>query len=398
MGKLTEIHPVDLHDPEQIQEFVDHSWYKYADESKGLHPFDGVTDPDFVLGKNTVGTRTAIDAVDEAAKYSWVKSPRWRGHPMETGPLARYVIGYAMGKPEFKEPVDKLLKTLDVPLTAVFSTLGRTAARGLEASWAAHKMRYFFDKLMANLKAGNFATANVDKWEPETWPTGAAWRQRSCRGLGPWIKSKDGRIENYSASCRRPGRSPRDSKTDRRYEAALMNNKRPSRRAAEICARSTASTRAACAPCDVARRRQTHGHGALTAGLLMQHGSTVCRLAVVPRTTRRRSAPAPRQPFGYVWELRCAMARVTVASMVSGLTGYLIGARWPRSVARPATFHVRLHPFRPLCGGLLFALFFVLGDLGLRRQPVWREIFVVTGGCSSAAGGALYQQVRYTCS
>lgn len=67
-----------------------------------------------------------------------------------------------MGRPEFKEPVDMVLKKLDVPITALFSTLGRTAARGLEASWAAHKMRYFFDKLMGNLKAGNFATANID--------------------------------------------------------------------------------------------------------------------------------------------------------------------------------------------------------------------------------------------
>ena len=52
---------------------------------------------------------------------------------MEVGPLARYVLGYAQGNPEFKEPVDMVLKKLDVPVTALFSTLGRTAARGLEA-------------------------------------------------------------------------------------------------------------------------------------------------------------------------------------------------------------------------------------------------------------------------
>ena len=130
-GKLGEIQPVDLKAPEQIQEFVDHSWYKYADGTKGLHPFDGVTDPSFVLGAGTKGTKTAIDQLDESAKYSWIKSPRWRGHPMEVGPLARYVLGYAMGKPDFKEPVDMVLKKLDVPLEALFSTLGRTAARGL---------------------------------------------------------------------------------------------------------------------------------------------------------------------------------------------------------------------------------------------------------------------------
>ena len=114
---------------EQIQEFVTHSWYKYPQEQNGLHPFDGVTEPNFVLGKGTKGTKTAIDNVDESAKYSWVKSPRFKGQPMEVGPLARYVMYYAMGIPEFKEPVDMVLKKLDVPLAAIFSTLRATAKR-----------------------------------------------------------------------------------------------------------------------------------------------------------------------------------------------------------------------------------------------------------------------------
>ncbi len=96
---------------------------------------------------------------------------------MEVGPLSRYVIGYVQKNPEFKEPVDKLLSDLGLPLQAIFSTLGRTAARGLEASWAAHKSRYFFNKLMANLKAGDLTTANIDKWEPSKWPA-------ECQGRG----------------------------------------------------------------------------------------------------------------------------------------------------------------------------------------------------------------------
>src|SRR5574339_354225 len=142
-GDLKKVHEVDLKDPEQVQEWVTHSWYKYADESKGLHPFDGVTDPNFVLGKDTKGTRTNIQEIDESAKYSWVKSPRWKGHPVEVGPLARYLVAYARGNKEIQEQVNGVLKKLDVPVTALFSTLGRTAARGLEASWSAHKMKYF---------------------------------------------------------------------------------------------------------------------------------------------------------------------------------------------------------------------------------------------------------------
>jgi hydrogenase large subunit len=227
-GNLKDIQPIDLKDPAQIQEFVTHSWYKYPDESEGLHPFDGVTEPDFVLGKGTRGTKTDIKEFDESAKYSWVKSPRFKGQPMEVGPLARYIVGYAQGNPEFKEPVDMVLKTLNVPLTAIFSTLGRTAARGLECQWAAGKMKYFFDKLMANLKAGNFATANVEKWEPSTWPQeakGAGFVEAPRGALGHWIRIKDKRIDNYQ--CIVPttwNAGPRDPQNKiGAYEAALMN-------------------------------------------------------------------------------------------------------------------------------------------------------------------------------
>ncbi|WP_374488996.1 nickel-dependent hydrogenase large subunit [Zoogloea sp.] len=227
-GDLTKIHEVDIKDPEQVQEFVAHSWYKYADETKGLHPWDGVTEPHFELGKNTKGTKTKIENLDEAGKYSWIKAPRWRGHAMEVGPLARYVIGYVQKNPEFKEPVDKLLSDLGLPLQAIFSTLGRTAARGLEASWAAHKSRYFFDKLMANLKAGDLNTANIDKWDPSKWPAeckGAGFTEAPRGALGHWIRIKDGRIDNYQAVVPTTWNGgPRDDKGQiGAFEASLLN-------------------------------------------------------------------------------------------------------------------------------------------------------------------------------
>ncbi|MBJ6611418.1 MAG: nickel-dependent hydrogenase large subunit [Candidatus Thiothrix moscowensis] len=229
-GNLKEIHEIDLRAPDEIQEFVTHSWYKYPDESKGLHPWDGITEPNFALGANTKGTRTAIESLDEAAKYSWIKAPRWKGHAMEVGPLSRYIIGYAQGNPEFKEPVDKLLATLGLPLEALFSTLGRTAARGLEASWAAHKMRYFQDKLMANIKAGDSSTANIEKWNPASWPKsakGVGFTEAPRGALGHWIVIEDTKIKNYQ--CVVPttwNGSPRDpSGNIGAFEAALMNTK-----------------------------------------------------------------------------------------------------------------------------------------------------------------------------
>jgi len=214
-GDLSKVQDVDLKAPDQVQEWVTHSWYKYADESKGLHPFDGVTEPGFVLGSATKGTRKEVKELDESAKYSWVKSPRWKGHAVEVGPLARYLVGYA-------------LKTLDVPVAALFSTLGRTAARGLEAQWAARKMRYFYDQLIANVKAGDLDTANVEKWEPSTWPAeakGVAPVEAPRGALAHWVRIKGGRIDSYQAVVPTTWNAgPRDARNQiGAYEAALMN-------------------------------------------------------------------------------------------------------------------------------------------------------------------------------
>ncbi len=227
-GKLTEVHPVDLTAPDEIQEFVTHSWYTYGDDSKGLHPWDGRTEPKFELGKGHKGTKTKIEQLDESAKYSWIKSPRWKGHAMEVGPLARYVIGYMQNKPEFKEPVEALLKKLDAPVEALFSTLGRTAARGLESVWAAYEMRRNYDELIANIKAGDTATANIEKWEPASWPKqvkGVGFTEAPRGALGHWLKIDNTRIDSYQ--CIVPttwNAGPRDNKGQiGAYEASLMN-------------------------------------------------------------------------------------------------------------------------------------------------------------------------------
>ena len=228
-GDLSTVYDVDPRDPAQIQEFVSHSWYEYegADQSKGLHPWEGETEPKFELGPNAKGSKTNIEEIDEGGKYSWLKAPRWRGNAMEVGPLARYLVAYARGQEDIKAQVDGLLSALGLPVTALFSTLGRTAARGLECSWSAHKMREVFDGMMANIKAGDTATANMTMWEPATWPAdtkGVGVGEAPRGALGHWLHIRDTKIANYQAIVPTTwNASPRDADGNiGAYEAALL--------------------------------------------------------------------------------------------------------------------------------------------------------------------------------
>jgi hydrogenase large subunit len=115
-----------------------------------------------------------------------------------------------------------------LPITALFSTLGRTAARGLECQWAAHRMKKYYADLIANIKAGDLATANMDNWEPSSWPAeckGAGPCEAPRGALGHWIKIKNTRIDLYQAVVPTTWNAgPRDAKGQiGPYEAALLN-------------------------------------------------------------------------------------------------------------------------------------------------------------------------------
>src|ERR1019366_8675578 len=123
---LNEVHEVNDRDSEEIKEYISHSWYTYGNgDGNGLHPWKGETELNFT------GPKPPFQQLNVDGKYSWIKTPRWKEHPMEVGPLARLLVAYAKGSTEVKEVLTEALKKLDAPLTAVFSTLGRTAARGL---------------------------------------------------------------------------------------------------------------------------------------------------------------------------------------------------------------------------------------------------------------------------
>ena len=221
---LSKIHPIDLDADNEIQEFVSHSWYKYSQGDKqGLHPFKGETELSYT------GPKPPYAHLDVEQKYSWMKSPRWQGKSMEVGPLARVLMLYASGNAQAKELVGLTLKTLDVPVEALFSTLGRTAARTLETKILADAMQGWFDRLMANIKAGDVRTFNEQYWEPATWPKhmqGVGLMEAPRGGLSHWIVVDDARISNYQAVVPSTWNAgPRDAQGQPgAYEAALQDN------------------------------------------------------------------------------------------------------------------------------------------------------------------------------
>ena len=192
---LNEVHEVDCSDPEQIKEYISHSWYSYSDGNEvGKHPWEGETE------FNYTGPNPPYDQLNVDGKYSWLKTPRWNDKPMEVGPLARMLVAYASGNKDVQELVNGTLKQLNAPVGALFSTLGRTAARGLETILIAEWALEFYDSLLGNIKNGDSRMFDNSKWEPATWPAetkGVGLTEAPRGALAHWIVIEDEKIDNY---------------------------------------------------------------------------------------------------------------------------------------------------------------------------------------------------------
>jgi Ni,Fe-hydrogenase I large subunit len=216
---LSKVYPVDHN---KITEYVDHSWYDYSGgQGKGLHPWEGETQQHYT------GPKPPYQFLDTDRKYSWVKAPRYQDVPMEVGPLARLLVAYASGHKEVRKAVDGVLAKLNVGPEALFSTLGRTAARGIETLLIAEQLPVWLDQLTANIASGDLAIHNNERWDPASWPAeaqGYGWHEAPRGSLGHWIRIKDQKILNYQAVVPSTwNASPRDAKGARGpYEAALV--------------------------------------------------------------------------------------------------------------------------------------------------------------------------------
>jgi [NiFe] hydrogenase large subunit/hydrogenase large subunit len=216
---LTKVLPVDQG---KITEYVDHSWFENsAGSGKGLHPYDGETEVRYT------GPKPPYQNLDTDAKYSFVKAPRYEEKAMEVGPLARILVAYASGHKETKAVVDLVLGKLGVGAPALFSTLGRTAARGIDALLIAQQTPKWLDELIGTISKGDYRIHNNESWDPSTWPAeakGYGFHEAPRGALGHWIKIKDQKILNYQAVVPSTwNASPRDAKGQRgAYEAALV--------------------------------------------------------------------------------------------------------------------------------------------------------------------------------
>lgn len=218
-GDLSKVYEVNQ---EKITEYVTHSWYDYTGgDSKAKHPYDGEQ-----IWKYT-GPKPPYEYLDTDNKYSWVKAPRYDDKPMEVGPLARMLIGYAKGHKEIKETVDLVLNKLGVGPEVLFSTLGRTAARGIETLITVNRLPKWVNMLVGNIKSGDLAIHNNEKWNPDSWPKSAkgyGWHEAPRGALGHWIVIEDKKIKNYQAVVPSTwNASPRDTNGIRgQYEESLI--------------------------------------------------------------------------------------------------------------------------------------------------------------------------------
>lgn len=216
---LSKVHPVDH---EKITEYVTHSWYEYREgDAVAKHPYDGETNFKYS------GPQPPYEFLNTDKKYSWLKAPRYEELAMEVGPLSRMLVAYVSGHKRVKETVDGVLKKLGVGPAALFSTLGRVAARGIETLITAEMLPTWIGQLAKNMEKGDYRIHNGELWEPSSWPQearGFGFHEAPRGALCHWIRIKNGKIANYQ--CVVPSTwngSPRDAKGTRGpYEASLI--------------------------------------------------------------------------------------------------------------------------------------------------------------------------------
>ena len=166
-------------DPSKIEEHVRHSWYV---GDKAHKPFQGVTEPKFTF-------------MGDKDRYSWMKAPRYDGRAVETGPLAQVLVAYLTGNEEVKPVVDTVLQTLSLTPADLFSTLGRTAARGIETAVIAKKTGELLEAYKANVASGDKKI--VENCEVPDKGEGVGFVNAPRGGLSHWLVIENKKVANF---------------------------------------------------------------------------------------------------------------------------------------------------------------------------------------------------------
>jgi hydrogenase large subunit len=218
-GDLASVKPItSFEDPyfqKNVSESIAHSWYE-GDWDR--HPYEEETVPKYTK-------------YDGAAKYSWIKSPRFDGHVMQVGPLAQVLVGLAQGHEPTARWATKTLATagkvagMTLTPAVLHSTLGRHAARMIRCAVIAELAEHHWDLLAQNIGKGDTTIFNEPVF-PKGEQQGFGFHEAPRGTLSHWVVIKDGKIKNYQAVVPSTWNAgPRDAKDQAGpYEASLVGN------------------------------------------------------------------------------------------------------------------------------------------------------------------------------
>ncbi len=198
-----------------VAEDLTHAWYK---GNEPQHPWKGETQPHYT-------------DFEENGKYSWVKAPRYDGRPMQVGPLAQVLVGYAQGHPLTKKWTDAALDKISavgkrkVTVNDLQSTMGRHVARAIRCAMLSELAQKHWEYLVTNISSGDTAVFNPPKF-PDGEVEGVGTHEAPRGTLSHWVVLRNGRLSNYQAVVPTTwNASPRDERgVPGPYETSLLGN------------------------------------------------------------------------------------------------------------------------------------------------------------------------------
>jgi hydrogenase large subunit len=215
-GNLAGVRPIvnwqDAEFRKAVTEDNTHAWY----QGSQFTPYKGQQIPDY----------TDFNA---DAKYTWVKAPRYNGSPMQTGPLATVLVGYASGHAKTRKWTDTALNRiaavngLKVTPDDLQSTMGRYLGRAIRSSILSDLALEHLQLLTTNILNGDDTTYNAPKF-PTGEIMGMGMHEAPRGSLSHWVVIEKGAFTNYQAVVPTTwNASPRDEKgVPGPYESSLI--------------------------------------------------------------------------------------------------------------------------------------------------------------------------------